>query len=189
MSVTLLALSGSPRRDSYNLKLACTLAEGATSTGASVAVLDWAEYRLPVFSEDEESQGIPPAALAFKQQLRQASGWLIACPENNGGYPAALKNAIDWASRPLGEAPGSVFKNKVVAIAGATTGRWGAVRAVRQLREVLGYLGCIVLPDTLSINDAGKAFGAEGRIADEKTRAMALAIGAATARAAAALNA
>ena len=185
----LLALSGSLRHDSYNLLLVRAMAEGASAAGAEVTVLDWASYPLPVFSEDIERGGIPEAARAFKQALREADGLLIACPENNGGYPAGLKNAIDWASRSFpNDAPGSVFKNKAVVIAGATTGRWGAVRAIRQLREVLGYMGCIVLPDTLSLNDAGKVFDASGQIADEKTRQMAHAAGAALARAAAALK-
>lgn len=185
----LLALSGSLRHDSYNLLLVRAMAEGAAAAGAEVAVLDWADYPLPVFNEDIERAGIPDTARAFKTRLREAEGLLIACPENNGGYPAGLKNAIDWASRSFpNDAPGSVFKNKTVVIAGATTGRWGAVRAIRQLREVLGYMGCIVLPDTLSLNDAAKAFDASGQIADEKSRQLAQATGAALARATAALK-
>ena len=189
MAVHLLALAGSARRDSWNLKLLHAMAEGAQAGGATVTVIDWAQYRLPVFNEDEERAGVPPEARALKQLMQKADGFLIAAPENNGGYSALIKNAIDWASRAMpGDIPGAVFKNKPVSLAGATTGRWGAVRSIRQLREVLGYLGCIVLPDTVSINEAGKAFDAQGRIADEKSRALAQAVGAATARAVAALK-
>lgn len=187
MTVRLLALSGSARRASHNLKLVQAMAAGAAAAGASVTLVDWSQFVLPVFNEDIEGD-TPAAAVELKKLFAEAQGFLIAEPEYNGGVSALMKNAIDWVSRPLPGAPtGSVFKNKVVVIAGATTGRWGAVRSVRQLREVLGYLGCIVLPDTLSVNEAGKAFDADGKLLDAKTAELAAATGAALARATAAL--
>lgn len=187
MTVKLLALSGSARRASHNLKLVQMMAAGAVAAGAEVTVIDWAEFVLPVFNEDIEGE-TPAAAVKLKTLFAQAQGFLIAEPEYNGGYSALMKNAIDWVSRPLPGAPSaSVFKNKTVVIAGATTGRWGAVRSIRQLREVLGYLGCIVLPDTLSVNEAGKAFDANGMLLDAKTAELAAATGAALARTTAAL--
>lgn len=187
MTISLLALSGSGRRASHNLKLLKVMAAGATAAGATVTVIDWSQFVLPVFNEDIEAER-PAAAVELKMLFAQAQGFLIAEPEYNGGYSALMKNAIDWVSRPMPGTPaGSVFKNKTVVIAGATTGRWGAVRSQRQLREVLGYLGCIVLPDTLSVNDAGKAFDAEGQLLDAKTSELAAAAGAALARTTAAL--
>lgn len=189
MTIQLLALSGSARSASYNLKLVRAMAAGASAAGASVTVVDWADFVLPVFNEDIE-HSLPPAAVTLKNLFAQADGFLIAEPEYNGGYSALMKNAIDWVSRPLpGAAPGSVFRNKPAVVAGATTGRWGAVRSVRQLREVLGYLGCIVLPDTLSVNEAGKAFDADGKLVDAKTAELAAATGAILARATLALRA
>ena len=188
MTIKLIALSGSARRASHNLKLVRVMAAGAVAAGAEVTVIDWGEFVLPVFNEDIEAE-TPAVAVKLKTLFAEAQGFLIAEPEYNGGYSALIKNAIDWVSRPLPGAPtGSVFKNKPVVIAGATTGRWGAVRSVRQLREVLGYLGCIVLPDSLSINEAGKAFDADGNLLDATTAQLATAAGAALARHAAALK-
>lgn len=187
MTIKILALSGSARSASHNLKLVKIMAAGATAAGAEVTVVDWSQFVLPVFNEDIEAQ-VPAAAVKLKTLFVEAQGLLIAEPEYNGGYSALMKNAIDWVSRPLPGAPtGSAFKQKVVVIAGATTGKWGAVRSVRQLREVLGYLGCVVLPDTLSVNEAGKAFDADGGLIDAKTAELATATGAALARAAIAL--
>lgn len=187
MTIKLLALSGSARSASHNLKLVRLMASGAEAAGAEVTVIDWSQFVLPVFNEDIEAD-LPAAAVTLKNLFAEARGFLIAEPEYNGGYSALMKNAIDWVSRPLpGTAPGSVFKGKTVVIAGATTGKWGAVRSVRQLREVMGYLGCIVLPDTLSINEAGKAFDAEGKLIDAKSAELAAATGAALARVTAAL--
>ena len=188
MTIKLIALSGSARRASHNLKLVRVMAAGAVAAGVEVTVIDWGEFVLPVFNEDIEAE-TPAAAVKLKTLFAEAQGFLIAEPEYNGGYSALIKNAIDWVSRPLPGAPtGSVFKNKPVVIAGATTGRWGAVRSVRQLREVLGYLGCIVLPDTLSINEASKAFDVEGRLLDTTTAQLATAAGAALARVATGLK-
>ncbi len=190
MTIQLLAISGSARRESYNRKLLAAMVEGARAAGAQVEVLDWAAYPLPIMDEDLEAAGIPEPARRLKAALRAADGYLIATPENNSGYPALLKNALDWGSRGLGDPPGSgmVYKNKTAVVAGATPGRWGALRSIRQLREVLGYLGCIVLPDTLSVIDASKAFDADGQLIDAKTRAMAQAVGAALVRATLALK-
>ena len=188
MTIQLLALSGSARRASYNLKLVQAMAEGATAAGASVAVIDWSEFVLPVFNEDIESD-VPEAAVRLKNLFAEARGFLIAEPEYNGGYSALIKNAMDWVSRPLPGAPaGSVFKGKTVVVAGATTGRWGAVRSGRQLREVLGYLGCIVLPDTLAVNAAATAFDADGKLLDAKTLELAAGTGAALAKVTMALH-
>jgi len=187
MTIKLLALSGSARGASHNLKLVRAMTSGAVAAGAEVKVIDWSQFVLPVFNEDIESDA-PAAAITLKNLFVEAQGFLIAEPEYNGGYSGLIKNAIDWVSRPLpGSASGPVFKGKTVVIAGATTGKWGAVRSVRQLREVLGYLGCIVLPETLSINEAGKAFDAEGKLIDAKSAELAAAAGAALIKATAAL--
>ena len=189
MSIRLLAISGSARRQSHNRHLLAAMVEGARTAGAEVQVLDWATHALPIFDQDLEAAGVPAEARSLKAAFNQSDGFLIATPEYNSGYPALLKNAIDWASRSWPDDKSMVFKNKTVAIAGATIGRWGAVRSQRQLREVLGYLGCIVLPDSLSVNEAGKAFDMNGVLLDEKVRANAAAIGASLAKATAALRA
>lgn len=189
MSVRILAISGSARRESYNRKLLLAMVEGAREAGAEVELLDWQDYPLPLMNEDVEAAGIPEPAPRLKAALRAADGFLIATPENNGGYPALLKNALDWGSRGLGEAPGSVYKNKPAVLAAATTGRWGGLRSIRQLREVLGQLGCILLPDSLSLNEAAKAFDAEGRLLDAKVQTQARALGATLVKATRALKA
>ena len=106
MSLRILALAGSARRDSYNRKLLGAMADGARKAGAEVEIVDWRDYDLPLMNEDVEAAGPPEAARRFKAALRSADALLIATPENNGGYPSLLKNAIDWASRGLGDPPG-----------------------------------------------------------------------------------
>ena len=109
----IIALAGSLRKDSFNQKLINEAARFALQTGAEVEVITLAELNLPLFSEDIEAQGTPTDAQLLKDKLRNADGILLASPEYNGSITAALKNAIDWASRTeQGAVP--AFRNKVV---------------------------------------------------------------------------
>ena len=78
-----------------------------------------------------------------------------------------LKNAVDWASRP----PDQPFKDKPVAIMGASTGRFGTVRMQGHLRQSLLSLEArpLVKPEVM-ITFARTAFDDEGRLVDEKAR-------------------
>ena len=80
---------------------------------------------IPGFNQDEEQR--PPAKIAeLKQRIREADAVLIVTPEDNYSVPGALKNAIDWASRPYGD---SAWSGKPAAIMGASVGSNGTARA------------------------------------------------------------
>ena len=55
---------------------------------------------LPAFDEDLESRP-PEPVRAFLDAIAGADALLIATPEYNASLPGALKNALDWASRPF----------------------------------------------------------------------------------------
>ena len=98
----ILAFSGSARKSSFNQKLVTIAAEGANAAGADITLINLADYPMPMFDEDlEASEGMPAAARAFKQLLIDHDGLLIASPEYNSAFSPLLKNAIDWATRPL----------------------------------------------------------------------------------------
>lgn len=177
MNIRILAVAGSARTGAYNQKLLQVMAEGAAQAGAEVVTLDWADYLLPVLNQDLEIDPRPDAVLRLRAQFKAADAFLFATPEHNGGYSAHIKNVIDWASRSIADDNASVFRGKPMAIAGATIGTWGCVRAVRQLREVLGYLGGIILPDTVSVSGATNGFAADGRLVDAKLHQSAQAVG------------
>ncbi|HEY9661480.1 MAG TPA: NAD(P)H-dependent oxidoreductase, partial [Allocoleopsis sp.] len=113
----ILAFAGSTRTESYNKRLVKIAANGAKAAGAEVTYLDLRDLSLPLYDQDlEAQQGIPENALRLKELMRNSDGLLIASPEYNSSVTPVLKNAIDWASRPLeGEPPLACFTDKVAA--------------------------------------------------------------------------
>jgi NAD(P)H-dependent FMN reductase len=170
MSVNLLVFAGSLRKDSYNKKLAKILADSAGRMGAEVKLIDLNDYPLPLFNEDDEARdGIHPNALALKQLMNEADGFLITSPEYNGSYSGVLKNMIDWASRQAqGEALLQSFKDKYAAIFATSPGAFGGLRGLNQLRLLLSGIGTTVLADQIAIPKATEAFDETGQLVSEK---------------------
>src|SRR3978361_1282663 len=100
----ILCFAGSLRRDSLNKKLVQIAMSGAKAAGADVTFVDLKDLPLAVYDGDVEAeQGIPENAQKLKELMLANDAFLIAAPEYNSSITGALKNAIDWASRP---APG-----------------------------------------------------------------------------------
>jgi len=180
----ILALAGSTRAGSYNRRLLAAAVRGAEAAGAEVTLIDLRDYGLPLYDADLEArEGLPAHAQALKDLLLAHQGLLIAAPEYNSSISGVLKNAIDWASRPAGRGNGlEGFSGKVAALLSASTGRWGGVRGLAHVRAILGVIGCLVLPEQVSISFAAKAFTETGEFIDPKERARAEALGATLAR-------
>ncbi len=168
----ILAFAGSTREASYNQQLVKIAAEGARAAGAQVTYLDLRDLPMPLFDEDlEAKEGIPENARKFKELMMAHRGLLIASPEYNGSLTAVLKNAIDWASRPLpGESPLalSCFRDKVAIIMSASPGGLGGMRGLTHLRTILSGIGVLVLPDQQAIPKAYEAFDTNGNLKDPK---------------------
>ena len=137
MHITILV--GSFRQNSYNQQLA-TLVKSLTPKEITISQISIAN--LPLYSQDLDDQ-LPQSVQDFKQAISQADGVLIVTPEYNRSIPGALKNAIDWASRPTKE---SVWTNKPVGIMGASTGQFGTITAQFDLRRILTHVQCQIMP-------------------------------------------
>lgn len=165
MTIKILAIPGSLRRDSYNrwlLQAAVTRAPA----GTLVEVVEDLEL-IPLFNEDLEKQaeGDPASVIRLRNRVAEADGLLISTPEYNHSIPGVLKNAIDWLSR--GEAP--VLEGKPVAVVGASVGSWGTRLAQAALRQVLNATDCVLLPrQALYVREARKAFDESGNLIDER---------------------
>jgi chromate reductase, NAD(P)H dehydrogenase (quinone) len=168
MSLTVLALPGSLRRASLNRRL-LEAATGLTPAGMTLQLCDGLR-ELPLFDEDleRETRGGPELVRRLREQVASADALLIATPEYNQSIPGALKNGLDWLSRP---APGEVLEGKPVALLGASSGRWGTRLAQAELRHVLTATGALVLPaPSLFVREAEPLFGDHGQLRDEATQ-------------------
>lgn len=160
-----LGIAGSLRRDSHNRRL---LREAAALAPSGVELVEFDGLRaLPPFDEDDE--GAPgDAVAAWRAAIAHADALLFATPEYNGSVPGALKNAVDWASRPV---RGAALRSKPAAVIGASTGMFGAVWAQAELRKVLATAGARVLDHELPVAGAG-----DGPLLDDERRGELLAI-------------
>ncbi|WP_288812195.1 NAD(P)H-dependent oxidoreductase [Gordonia hongkongensis] len=135
--VELVALVGSLRTASVNRQLAHLAADNAPS-GVSVTVVDNLGS-LPFYSEDIDiEEQLDPAVANLRQVVGAADGVLIATPEYNGTIPAALKNAIDWLSRPYGT---GALTGKPVAVLSAALGQYGGAWTREDTRKSVGIAG------------------------------------------------
>jgi chromate reductase len=167
----LIFLSGSSRKDSLNKKLAKNAYEIASSQGATATLIDLADFDMPIYNGDLESEsGLPENAKKLKQLFINHDGFFIASPEYNSSFSPLLKNSLDWISRPetKGETSLIAFKGKTAALSAASPGGFGGLRGLVPLRIMLGNIGVHVIPSQLSIPFASKAFNEEGKFSDEK---------------------
>lgn len=178
----ILAFAGSLREHSLNRRVLKTAIKGAEKAGAEVTSIDLRDYPMPFYnSDDHERGGFDENALRLQSLLVEHEGLLIASPEYNGSLPAALKNAIDWASRQSDRYERSrIFRGKVAAMISASPGSLGGVRSLSHLRGVLTSVGVVVLPQEVAVTFAEDKFAGGGdEMTDERTRRNLEALGAA----------
>ena len=156
-----LGLSGSLRRDSHNRAL---LRAAAATLPPRVELVTWDRLaELPAYDEDLDAAPAPEPVRALREAIADADAVLIATPEYNASLPGALKNALDWASRPYATNP---RRGKPAAVIGASTGLFGAVWAQADTRKVLQRIGARVVERELPVGQADEAFDASGRLRD-----------------------
>lgn len=157
---TLLTISGSLRKDSYNRKL---LAVAAEAFGPAEVIE--ADLNLPLYDGDlEEAEGIPASVTTLAEQVARADAILIASPEYNKGIPGVLKNAFDWISR----VPGGAFKGKPCVVMSAAAGRTGGETANYMVTACLLALGPQLLPGPMVlIAGAHNEFDEAGQMSNE----------------------
>ncbi len=164
--MTILGVSGSLRRGSYNTKLLANAGELLAAGGAELVVYDGLKD-VPPYDEDDDTDEAPAAVSRLREAIAGADAVLFATPEYNSSIPGHLKNAIDWVSRPLATNP---LRNKPVAVIGASSGMFGAVWAQAELRKVLAATGARVVEVELALGHAQTGFGDDGNLVDETFR-------------------
>ena len=167
-----LGISGSLRRDSHNTALLRHAGELFEAEGAEFEIYDGLRD-IPPYDEDDDVENGPEAVAQLRAAVAEADAVFFSTPEYNSSIPGALKNAIDWLSRPIATNP---LRNKPAAVVGASTGMFGAVWAQAELRKVLGATGARVAEGEVPVGHAQTRFDDDGRLNDPNIEEQVLAV-------------
>jgi chromate reductase, NAD(P)H dehydrogenase (quinone) len=129
-SLKIVAISGSLRKGSLNTALV-RAAQGLAPADMMIELADI--FDLPLYNADTDTQTPPAAVKRLRDQITAADAMLFSVAEYNYSLSGVLKNAIDWASRPMGSAS---LIGKPAAMMGASPGGLGTARAQYHLRQI-----------------------------------------------------
>jgi NAD(P)H-dependent FMN reductase len=175
-ALKILIIPGSLRTGSFNARLAAVAAKELALLDVNVTLISLADYPLPIYDGDLEAKsGMPANAANLKRMIGAHHGVFIITPEYNASVPPLLKNAIDWVTRARdrNEMFGQVFRDRVFAIGAASEEKFGGLRALMALRQILA-LGCgaTVIPKQIALSFADQAFDEMDRLKDPSDAEM-----------------
>ena len=153
-------ISGSPRGNSVTNRIALHLKKQIEQkTDHEIDIIDVRENELPLLqSIFTSAQSAPEPFQELTERMLNANAFILLTPEYNGSYSAALKNLLDHFPKQ---------HHKVFAIATASPGMLGGIRAAMQLQELVYALFGIGSPYMLVTPQVDKKFDAEGNLLDE----------------------
>lgn len=163
--VRFLVFAASCGPDSLNQRLAELAVEVISANGGGADIATMEEFVAEPYNEHiQEQNGFPEAIERFRDRLTGTDAFIIASPEYNASMPGFLKNSIDWISRcrpqPLNQRQGLLLS--------ASPSMMGGNRGLWALRVPLEHMGARVYPDMFSLAQAHRAFGPDGRLADNR---------------------
>ncbi|MCL5666409.1 MAG: NAD(P)H-dependent oxidoreductase [Patescibacteria group bacterium] len=164
MKLNIPVILGSVRDSRKSIFPARLINKILLDSGHESVLVDFKELTLPFMFCDP-----PPASLNKKYPDANVQKWstiaeaadafVIVTPEYNHGYPAVLKNALDWLYKE--------FEYKAVGFAGVSSGITGGARAMEQLRPLMANFSMFAIRETVMFGPVQKAFNAEGLLIDE----------------------
>lgn len=160
-----LAISGSLRRDSFSTRLVKAAADLAPE-GVEVELYDGLDS-IPGFNQDLEPGNTPAGVVDLRAQLEGSDAVLIVTPEYNASAPGALKNAIDWASRPHGD---SALAGLPAAIISASPMPFGAIWANQGIRKAFTITGTPTVEREVAIGKIDEKLDENNALIDEPAR-------------------
>jgi len=175
MTPRILVFPGSNRNGSFNASLAAAASVELAAQGADVSRISLVDYPLPLVDENLKNEsGIPENAMKLSRLIAAHHGVFLCCPEYNSSIPPLLKNMIDWVSLVTkdGDRTFKPWAGRYVALGSASNGKLGGIRGLYHVRSVMVNVGTQVISEQCAVSAAADAFGADGRIKDERTGAM-----------------
>lgn len=158
--INVVAIPGSLRKASVTGQLLRSLqAIAPDDMEITIVTLD----DIPVYNQDIEDEGFPPAVQALRDAVEKADALILATPEYNGAMSGVIKNGIDWLSR------GGLLGKKIAAPISGSPGALGATKAQESLRAVMTHLGMYTLPrPAIAVPQLGQKLDGD-TITDEMT--------------------
>ncbi|PWV97602.1 chromate reductase [Hoeflea marina] len=161
---TVAVIVGSLSRDSLNRKFAQSLGKLASDRLAFTLV---EIGDLPLYNNDLW-ENPPESVLRMKAAVEAADAVLFVTPEYNRSFTPAIKNAIDWGSRPYGA---SSWQDKPAAVTGTSPGAHGTASGQNALKQVLVVIGTILMGQPeVYFQYKPELFDADGNVTDDATR-------------------
>jgi NAD(P)H-dependent FMN reductase len=171
MPLTIPLLLGTPRIGRQSAHVAAHVhAVMCATDGVTAPLLDLSELDFPVMEQRLADMADPLPALAeFSATIAAADALMIVTPEYKNGYPGSLKNALDYFGA-------RILRHKPVAICTVSSGGFGGINCLAQLRLVILAMGGLPIPESLPISDVRSVFAADGTLLtpgfDAKARSL-----------------
>jgi len=172
-AIKVLAFAASNSRASINRQLvthAAKVLKSDINPSVEVNIIDLNDFEMPIYSIDRENEdGIPEAAMLFREIIGDADALLISYAEHNGLYTVAFKNIFDWCSR----IDRNVFQDKPMVIMAASPGPGGGANVLKTALGAAGYFGADI-KGSLSVGRFSDTFDSERGELTDATLAAAL---------------
>jgi NAD(P)H-dependent FMN reductase len=151
------------RRSAHVARLLLGRLEGRNDV--ATALIDLADLDIPVMRDRlGETDDAPSGAVGLSEKLIRADGLVIVAPEYKNGYPGSLKNAFDYL-------PAGVLRRKPIGIATVSSGGFGGLNCLAQLRLVCLAMGGVPIPVAFPVSRVDEAFHQPGGLRDAKLAA------------------
>ncbi len=158
----ILGIGGTLRKGSYSKALLLE-AQKLAPEGVVIEITEIGDF--PLYNPDIP---MPDNIQKFKQSIKEADAIVFSTAEYNYSVPGALKNAIDWGSRPYGD---NSWEGKPAAIMSESTGIISGSRAQYHLRQMMVYLNVHILnKPEMMVPNAKEKFDEQGNLTDEHTK-------------------
>ncbi|MCO6049577.1 NAD(P)H-dependent oxidoreductase [Mesorhizobium sp. RP14(2022)] len=161
---TVAVLVGSLRRESINRKFAESLGKLAADR-LDFKLIEIGD--LPLYNDDLWANP-PQSVLRMKSEVEAADAVLFVTPEYNRYFTPALKNAIDWGTRPWGK---NSWAAKPAALTGATPGATGTAAGQNSLKGLLNVVDTVLMGQPeVYFTYKPELFDADNNVVDPSTR-------------------
>lgn len=155
---------GSVRESRRSIHPAKWMVEKLKAAGVETQLVDFKELPLPFFDSPIVPVGLKgkypyPNVQKWSDIAVAADGFVIVTPEYNHGYPAIIKNALDWLFME--------FKNKPFGFVGVSDGTFAGARSIEQLRTIIGNFSAFDIRDVIMFGKVQDIFDEQGKLLDE----------------------